>query len=110
MGDEVPGVTMCPECDSELLPTGSDDGRPLQCVEQACTNDSCDWTTTLSLVWYPNGVYDIVAGVHDDIKCADCPASANQVVVESDIRIPVYFCAKCIKAHHATAIDRCRKE
>lgn len=102
----VPGVTVCPDCSAELEPTGSDDGRPLQCVHQQCPN--CGWTATLGLVWYPTGVYDVVGELGDDVdeSCEYCPDDPSGVVVSSGTNTPVYYCSACLRGHHRRALER----
>lgn len=104
----IVGVTLCPRCDSDLEPVGSDDGRPIQSVSQSCS--SCSYDTTLGLCWYPNGTHDIVATLDevDDVDKKPCTKSGKEsavVVVPADSPVPRYYATDHVRAHHEATIE-----
>ena len=93
----VLGVTRCPECDAELTPVESDDGRPVQTMSQSCT--SCKYETQIALLWYQTA-HEIVADVSD----VDAEDGVETVVVDRDgVTIRRYESGET-RAHHETAL------
>ncbi len=100
------GVTVCPECDEDLAPTGSDDDRPVQSVTQSCS--SCNYSTTIGLLWYGNRGYEIVADVSDipapkKNECDKGGGSATTVVIPIESDVPIYYSESKTRAHHQEA-------
>lgn len=96
----IAGVTECPDCESALSPTGSDDGRPVQAVEQDC--EDCSYETTIALLWYQSG-HEIVADVaeiYDD--------KATAVVPRGMVETPTYYSQTETRAHHRAALETIR--
>ena len=93
----IKGVTTCPNCDGELSPTGSDDNRPVQSVEQAC--EDCSYETTIALLWYRSDheIIADVADIHDD--------KATVVISRGLCDKPTYYGADETRAHHRTALE-----
>ena len=105
----IAGVTICPDCDADLSPTGSDENRPVQSVTQACSN--CSYETTIGLLWYGNTGYEIVADVSDvpDEKknvCDKSGGTATTVVIPREVDAPRYYSKSNTRAHHQEAL-RC---
>lgn len=104
----IVGVTVCPECDGELKPTGSNEDRPIQRVTQGCPN--CSFETNIALLWYPRGGYEVVADVStvDETHKKQCKKSGDEaatVVVPRESDVPSYYSDEHTRAHHEQALD-----
>ena len=93
----IDGVTACPDCGSGLSPTGSDDNRPVQSVDQAC--DNCEYETTIALLWYQTD-HEIVA----DVSAID-DKNATVVIPRGMVEEPIYYTEDETRAHHRSALD-----
>ena len=102
------GVTQCPECDSSLSPTDSDDSRPVQTITQSC--NSCSYETTIGLLWYGHRGYEVVSdvsGIPSAKKgvCDKTDGFVVAVVIPMDHEEPTYYSTESIRAHHKEAIS-----
>ena len=95
---EIHGVTICPDCESQLKPADTDsDARPIQPMTQACVE--CEYTTTIALLWYQLD-HEIVADVRD-VEHED--GIETVVVDRNGVTVDRYEVSET-RAHHEAAL------
>lgn len=104
---DAPVATHCPDCEAELDTVGAEENRPIHNIEMSCPDCSFDVTNTV--LWYPHGVFELIAEFPDSITTVplcSCGKQPNVGVMNNQDSELKTYCVNCLRAHHRTAVER----
>lgn len=102
---DAPVATHCPDCEAELDTVGAEDDRPAHTVEMSCPD--CSFTVTNTILWYPDGVFELIAEYPNPITntpVCSCGEQPIVGVINSNDSVLVTYCSDCLRAHHRAVV------